>query len=103
MAKKIKDHYRDKDAQDHQEVVTPPELVDHIYNFLSKEDFHGKDILDPCVGPGALIEPILKDLENGGNDLGLKSLTVMDIQPLHIDNFKKRLLEIKAKKEDDEY
>ena len=79
---KVKDKYRDIQAQKHQEVVTPPELVDHIYSFLSDDDFKG-DVLEPCVGPLALIEPILKDPQ-------FKSLTVMDIQKRHIDDFKKR-------------
>ncbi len=79
-----KEQYRDQDAQDNQEVVTPKELVDHIYSFLDKEDFEGKDILDPCVGPGALIEPILANRE----EWQPKSLTVMDIQACHIDAIK---------------
>jgi hypothetical protein len=84
---KVKDKYRDEDAKKNQEVVTPPDLVDHIYSFLSEDDFKGKDILDPCVGPGALIEPILKK----AYDWKWRSLTVMDIQKLHIENFKKNL------------
>ena len=81
-----KEQYRDQDAQDNQEVVTPKELVDHIYSFLDEEDFRGKDILDPCVGPGALIEPLMENAK----ELQWKSLTIMDIQELHIKNFKDR-------------
>jgi len=92
---KTKDKYRDKEAQKHQEVATPTELVEHIYSFLSEDDFKGKDILDPCVGPGALIKPIIEDIK-AGDGFNAKSLTVMDIQPLHIDNFKKTINEIKA-------
>ncbi len=91
-----KRQYRDQDAQDNQEVVTPPELMERIYSFLSPEDFQGKDVLDPCVGPGALIEPILEDLRQGGDGLGVKSLTVMDIQPLHIEGFIKNIKAAKA-------
>ncbi len=87
----LKEQYRDQDAQDNQEVVTPKELVDHIYSFLNKEDFEGKDILDPCVGPGALIEPILANRE----EWQPKSLTVMDIQEVHINDFKERLKKLK--------
>ncbi len=76
-----KPQYRDQDAQDNQEVFTPKELVDHIYSFLDKEDFEGKDILDPCVGQKALIQPILDNME----EWQPKSLTVMDIQACHID------------------
>ncbi len=79
----LKDQYRDMDAQESQEVITPKELVDHIYSFLNKEDFEGKDILDPCVGPGALIEPIMENRE----EWKPKSLTVMDIQKIHIKDF----------------
>jgi hypothetical protein len=81
--KKVKDKYRDEHAQKHQEVVTPPELVEHIYSFLSEEDLKG-DILDPCVGPGALIDPLLENPQ-------FESLTVMDIQKRHIDEFKQRI------------
>ncbi len=84
--KEHKEHYRDQDAQDNQEVVTPKELVDHIYSFLNEEDFRGKDILDPCVGPGALIEPIMENREKWHPT----SLTVMDIQELHIKNFREK-------------
>jgi hypothetical protein len=81
--KKVKDKYRDEHAQKHQEVVTPPELVEHIYSFLSEEDLKG-DILDPCVGPCALIEPLLENPQ-------FESLTVVDIQKRHIDEFKQRI------------
>ncbi len=96
MSKKS-DKYRDQDAQDNQEVVTPPELVARIYSFLNEDDFKGKDILEPCVGPGALLQPILDDIEDGGDGLGIKSLTVMDIQPLHVDNFIKNIKVAKEK------
>ena len=91
MNKEYKLHYRDKDAQDNQEVVTPPGLVKRIYSFLSEDDFKGKDILDPCVGPGALIDPIIEDIRTGGNGLDINSLIVMDIQPMHIENFAKNI------------
>ena len=87
----VKAKYRDSEAQKHQEVVTPPGLVERIYSFLHEDDFKGKDILDPCVGPGALIEPVIEDIRTGGNGLDIKSLTVMDIQPIHIENFVKNI------------
>jgi type I restriction-modification system DNA methylase subunit len=91
---KVKDKYRDEHAQKHQEVVTPPELVEHIYSFLDPEkDFKGKDILDPCVGPGALVEPLLKN----AHDWKWRSLTVMDIQELHINEFKENLSKYRKK------
>ena len=90
---KIKAKYRNEEAQKHQEVVTPPELVERIYSFLDEDDFKDKDILDPCVGPGALIEPIIEDIRVGGNGLNANSLTVMDIQPIHIENFIKNIKE----------
>ncbi len=90
-----KPQYRDQEAQDAQEVVTPKELVDHIFSFLEEDDFKDKDILDPCVGPGALIEPILKNRI----EWQPRSLTVMDIQGLHIDNFKERLKKLKEEQE----
>ena len=93
-----KQDYRDEAAEENQEVVTPPELVERIFSFLSPEDFEGKDVLDPCVGPGALIQPILDDLKEG-DGLGVKSLTVMDIQPMHVENFIKN---IKAAKDEEE-
>jgi hypothetical protein len=89
---KTKNKYRDDDAKKHQEVVTPPELVKRIYSFLdSEKDFYGKDILDPCVGPGALVEPLLEN----AHDWKWKSLTVMDIQELHIKGFKEGLQKYK--------
>ncbi len=97
--KSHKPQYRDQDAQDHQEVVTPPELVDRIYSFLEVEDFEGKDLLEPCVGPGALLRPIIDDIAEGGDALGLNSLTVMDIQGMHITKFKQDI--IKAKNQGD--
>ena len=81
---KTKSHYRDQSAQKHQEVVTPPELIKHIYGFLNKEDFKDKDILDPCVGPGALVHPLIEKHQ----ELGITELTVMDIQEKHIKDFK---------------
>ena len=95
MKTKTKAKYRDEEAQKHQEVETPPELVERIYSFLSEDDFKGKDILDPCVGPGALIEPIIEDIKAGGDGFNARSLTVMDIQPLHIENFKTTINNIK--------
>ena len=86
MKTKVKPHYRNEEAQKHQEVVTPPELVQRIYSFLSEEDLSG-DILDPCVGPGALIEPLLENPK-------FRSLTVIDIQEEHIRNFVKRVEEM---------
>lgn len=74
------DHgYRDKKALDNQEVVTPPELLRSIYKHLRPQDMHG-DILDPCVGPGAMAIPFIKFA---------KTLTVCDIQEMHVENFKK--------------
>ncbi len=78
--KKLK-RYRHQEALDNQEVVTPPELVDFIFSHLKEEDFTG-DILDPCVGPGALVIPLL-----GKN---YKSLTVCDIQREHLVDFSQR-------------
>jgi len=72
--------YRSNDAKKYQEVITPPELVAKIMSHLKPEDLTG-DILDPCVGPGAMIEPFLKTASK---------ITVMDIQKEHIDNFKKK-------------
>ncbi len=73
------DNYRDDEAYDHQEVVTPPELVELIYSYLDEEDFDG-EILDPCVGPGAMSIPLLRKKGN---------LTVCDIQSLHIEDFQR--------------
>ena len=77
-----KKQYRHADAQKHQEIITPPELVEHIYSFLDLEEMKDKDILDPCVGPGALIEPILE------NKIPC-NLTILDIQKEHIENLQK--------------
>ncbi len=68
--------YRDEDAFHHQEVVTPTELVNLIYSYLKNEDFNG-EVLDPCVGPGAMSIPLI----------GKCNLTVCDIQKVHINNF----------------
>ena len=73
-------NYRNKEAQEAQEVVTPPELVKDIYKHLGLKNFNG-DVLDPCVGPGALIKPFL-------TDLNFKTLTLCDIQKIHITNLK---------------
>ena len=73
---KLKPVYKDLEAQKHQEVVTPPELVEEIYSYLEPEDF--KNVLDPCVGPAALSMPML----NG--DVHVDSLTLLDIQDRHI-------------------
>ena len=86
MKTKVKPHYRNEEAQKHQEVVTPPELVQRIYSFLSEEDLSG-DILDPCVGPGALVEPLIENPK-------FRSLTVCDIQEEHIHNFVERVEKI---------
>jgi type I restriction-modification system DNA methylase subunit len=74
--------YRDEHAKKHQEVVTPPELVEHIYSYLTDDDLKG-DILDPCVGPGALIQPLLENPK-------YTSLTVLDIQSTHINKYKEK-------------
>ncbi len=95
--KKVKEHYRDEEAQEYQEIVTPPELVDYLWSLIDKEDLKGANILDPCVGPGALIEPILEDFREGGDGFGINSLTVMDIQPTHIESFKKNIIAAKEK------
>ena len=68
--------YRDDEAKKHQEVVTPACLVEYLYSLLTEEDLKG-DILDPCVGPGALIQPLLDNPR-------YKSLTCIDIQDVHI-------------------
>ena len=75
-SKKIKPVYSDLDAQQHQEVVTPPELVEEIYKQLDPKDF--KNVLDPCVGPGALSMPMLV------GDVPFETLTLLDIQERHI-------------------
>ncbi len=72
------DTYRDQDAYDNQEVVTPPELVEEMYSYLEERDFLG-DIMDPCVGPGAMSIPLL--------DKNYNSLTVCDIQKMHVKEF----------------
>jgi hypothetical protein len=95
---RLKSHYRDEEAQKHQEVVTPPELVEHIYSFLEEKDFKNKDILEPCVGPGALIEPIIDNMQHCDNSFGINSLTIMDIQPIHVENIIKKLKIIKKQK-----
>jgi len=76
-------NYRHAEAKKHQEVVTPIELLKEIYKHLKAEDFKDKDILDPCVGPGAMSIPFMKLMAKGG---GPKSITVCDIQQEHIDN-----------------
>ena len=75
--------YRDKEAKDNQEVHTPPELLKEIYSYLDKEDFLDKDILDPCVGPGAMSIPFIRQM---AKNKGPKSVTVCDIQEIHIKN-----------------
>jgi hypothetical protein len=83
------ENYRDQDALDNQEVVTPTKLVEIIHKYLTDEDFEG-DIQDSCVGPGALGLSMI--------DKNYKSLTLCDIQQIHIDN-----LEIMFKKEGRDY
>ncbi len=81
-----KPQYRDQEAQDNQEVVTPPGLVEHIYKKCLEIDpdmFKGK-VLDPAVGPGALVHPLIEKHQ----ELGITELTVMDIQEKHIKDFK---------------
>ena len=75
--KTTKAGYRDQDAVDNQEVTTPKFLVDRIYSFLSPKDLSG-DILDPCVGPGALVTPLLENPV-------FASITLCDIQEIHIE------------------
>ncbi len=88
---KLKDHYRDEKAQEHQEVVTPPELVKDIYDKLGPDFFRGKSIMDPCVGPGALLKPLFDDWEK----YDVASIEAYDIQPQHIENFTKRVIKFK--------
>ncbi len=76
------DNYRHQEALDNQEVVTPRELVDYILSHLSDEDFDG-DIMDPCIGPGALSLPILSK--------NFRSFTVCDIQDEHLEDFSELL------------
>jgi len=68
-------HYENKDEKEHQEIVTPPQLVEELLNYLDPEDFKGK-VLDPCVGPGAFAK-MFPDSD----------LTIIDIQETHISNF----------------
>ncbi len=77
------EHYRDKEAEKHQEVVTPPELVQDIFNKLGPGFFKGKVVIDPCVGPGALLKPLLDESEK----YLVKEIKAYDIQPTHIENF----------------
>jgi len=90
-----KPHYRNKEAQDNQEVVTPPELVEKIYGYLSEDELKG-DILDPCVGPGALVEPLL------ANPI-FKTLTMLDIQECHIEALKEKFPAYKEFNQDPEW
>ncbi len=82
--------FRHQEARDNQEVVTPPDLVGLIYSYLEPEDFEG-DILDPCVGPGAMSLPIIKENK-------YKSFTMSDIQSEHIENLNKLLPDAKVEK-----
>ena len=65
--------YRDQDACDNQEVLTPATLVNLIYSYIDLTKIN--KVLDPCVGPGAMIEPFIDtDID----------LTIIDIQEIHI-------------------
>jgi predicted RNA methylase len=75
------------DARIHQEVVTPTELMERILSFIYSDDINDKDVLDPCVGPGAMIKPVIEKYNP-------KSVTVCDIQKIHIDNFVKYCTEL---------
>ncbi len=88
---KLKDHYRDEEAEKHQEVVTPPELVKDLYDKLGPDFFKGKTVIDPCVGPGALLAPLL----NNPDKYQIDGIKAYDIQPLHIENFAARIIKFK--------
>ena len=65
--------YRDQNACDNQEVLTPDSLVTLIYSYIDFTDI--KTVLDPCVGPGAMVKPFIDtDMD----------LTLCDIQEIHI-------------------
>ncbi len=79
----MKTHYRDEEAEKYQEVVTPPELVQDIYDKLGPDFFKGKTVIDPCVGPGALLKPLLDDPAK----YQAAEIKAYDIQPIHIEKF----------------
>ena len=71
-------HYNQYDninQKEHQEIVTPDDLVIELLSYLDEDDFTGT-VLDPCVGPGAFA----KHFPNA-------DLTIIDIQEEHIKNF----------------
>ncbi len=70
--------YKNEDQKEHQEIVTPAELLEELYRYINPDNL--TDILDPCVGPGAMVKPFLEDSR-------VKKLTVYDIQEIHIKNF----------------
>ncbi len=85
------EHYKTKEQKKYQEVVTPPELVAYIYEQLGADFFKGKVVIDPCVGPGALLKPLL----NEPDKYMVKEIKAFDIQPLHIEKFAEDIIRFK--------
>jgi len=67
-------NYTNKEQQKNQEIVTPDWLLEELYQYIDFDE--NTKTLDPCVGPGAMAEPLKNTI-----------LTIMDIQKKHIDDF----------------
>jgi hypothetical protein len=77
-------------GKEHGSVSTRPEIVDYILdsvNLFSDNDFYMKKILDPAVGAGAFIIPVIKkalEIFNGNNykiKPFLKNISAYEIDP----------------------
>ena len=93
-----KKHFTHNEAEANQEVVTPPELVERIYSHLPEDLLIGDIgiITDCCVGPGALVLPIIEMMESKKIS---GTLVMTDIQQKHTEDMESYLLSIGVPKE----